>query len=414
MKLVDQIQENVGIALETIRASKLRSALTILVVVIGFTTVMGMATIVICVQQQILRTIETAGPNTFYVFKAFSQTPLNPDNLPAWVRIRPDLQEQEAQILARLPQLSYASIWALKVGRVEYRVTRLQPNRIYGADSRFPEVIGGNLVIGRWFTWQEMLGGAAVVVLNEDYARRLFGRENPLGVTVQLAGRPAEVIGLYAPEPNVFEPPSSETAAIVPYRMLDQQFTIEKNTEMFIVAKARRPFTVPQAQEAVTIALREMRGLRPAQKNSFDLVTQEQILDSFNKLTGAFFLVLVALSSVGLLVGGIGVMAIMMVSVTSRTREIGVRKALGATRRDILLQFLIEAATLTGIGGIIGILFGMLVGKAGSLALGADSPVPIPYTVVAVVVSVGIGITFGMIPAQRAARLDPVEALRYE
>ena len=162
------------------------------------------------------------------------------------------------------------------------------------------------------------------------------------------------------------------------------------------------------------MALREMRGLRPSDGNTFDLVTQDQVLDTFNSITGVFFLVMIVLSAVALLVGGIGVMAIMTVSVTSRTREIGIRKALGATRRDILQQFLVEAATLTGIGGAIGIVVGLGFGRIASLALDLDAPVPIALTGIAVCVSVGIGIVFGLMPARRASRLDPIEALRHE
>jgi putative ABC transport system permease protein len=413
-RLLEDLRENIGIALDTLRISKLRSGLTILGVVIGISTVMAMATMVNGIQSQIVQTIEAAGPTTFYVFKVFSQTPLNPDALPAWVRIRPDLNAREAQRLAQLPEISYASLWGIKVGRIEYNGVRTQPNRIYGADNRFSEIIGGTLVLGRWFTRQELAGGANVMVLHEGYARRLFGRVNPLGKTVRAGGRPAEVVGLYAPQSNIFQPPGVETAAIVPFNMLDYQFDLDRTQELFIAVKPRVGVSVERGQEAAAVALREMRRLRPADKNSFDFVTQEQILDVFNNLTGAFFLVLVALSSVGLLVGGIGVMAIMMVSVTSRTREIGVRKALGATRRDIMLQFLIEAATLTGLGGILGILVGLGAGRVASYFVQVDAPTPIPYAVVAIVVSIGIGITFGLIPARRAARLDPVEALRYE
>jgi putative ABC transport system permease protein len=196
--------------------------------------------------------------------------------------------------------------------------------------------------------------------------------------------------------------------------LLDAQFRIDRNNALWIPVKPRPGITVEAAQEAVTIAMREMRRLRPAQRNSFDLVTSDQILEIFNQLTGVFFLVMIVLASVALLVGGIGVMAIMMVSVTDRTREIGVRKALGATRGDILIQFLIEAATLTGLGGVIGIAVGYAAAAALKLALGVDATPPLDLTVIAVVVSVGIGVIFGVLPAQKAARLDPVEALRYE
>ena len=414
MRIGDQLRENVGMALDTLRASKLRSTLTVLGVVIGISTVMAIATLINGVQQQIVRAIETAGPTTFYVFKVFSQTPVNPDALPSWIRIRPDLQLLEAERMAELPEVGYASMWAIKVGRAEYNGIRAQPNRIYGADERFPDIIGGALLSGRWFTRQELRSGQNVCVLNESTARFLFGLENPLGKVIKLGGRASEVIGIYQPEANIFAPPGVETAAIVPFRMLDQQFDINRTQELFIVVKPQTGVTVERAQEAVTIALREMRGLRPGNRDNFDFVTQAQILDVFNNITGAFFFVMVALSSVGLLVGGIGVMAIMMVSVTSRTREIGVRKALGATRRDILMQFLIEAATLTGIGGVLGIALGLAVGKVVTLLVRVESQTPLSYTVAAVVVSVGIGVTFGMIPARRAARMDPVEALRYE
>lgn len=410
----EKIRNNVAVAIDTLRANKLRSGLTILGVVMGVSTVMAMAAIVQGIKDQIVRTIEIAGPTTFYVVKAFSQTPINPDRLPAWIRIRPDLSAAEGKLIQTLPEISYAAIWGQAQGRLEYKGVRTQNILIMGADDRFTEIQGGELVAGRWFTKPEQAGGASVAVLEEGAARKIFGGESVLEKQVHLGGRPVTVIGLYQKAGNIFEPPGQAVGAIIPYLTLDHQFFLDKTNAVFIAVKPRRGITAADAQEAVTVALRESRKLRPASKNNFDMITQDQILDTFNKITGVFFLVMIVLSSVGLMVGGIGVMAIMMVSVTNRTREIGVRKAVGATQREILLQFLVEAATLTGIGGLIGIIVGLSLGRLITTFMNIDAGVPIVLTLVAVSVSVGIGIVFGMIPARRAARLDPIEALRYE
>ena len=414
MILADRIQSNVEVAVGTLRANKLRSSLTILGVVIGVATVMTMAAIVQGIQDQIVRTIEIAGPSTFYVVKVFSQTPVNPDNLPKWIRVRPDLVEAEAERIRQLPEISYAAIWAQTNARLSYGAERTQFTLVMGADERYQEIQGGELLDGRWFTQAEMTSGAAVAVVDENAARKLFGRATVLDKEIRIGGRPARVIGLYAQPGNIFSPPGQEIGAIVPYNMLDHQFTIDKTNALYIPVKPKKSVTTADAQEAVTVALREMRGLRPADKNNFDMITQDQILDTFNKITGVFFLVMIVLSSVGLLVGGIGVMAIMMVSVTSRTREIGIRKALGATKREILFQFLVEAAVLTGFGGVLGILIGLTFGRLATMAMNIDAAVPLGLTAVAVIVSVSIGLIFGILPAQRAAKLDPIDALRYE
>ncbi|MEO8564538.1 MAG: ABC transporter permease [bacterium] len=411
---LERIGENVGVAVDALRTNKLRSSLTILGVVIGVATVMTMATIVKGIRDQILTTISVAGPTTFYVMKVFSTTPLNPDQLPKWVRVRPDLRAEEGERIARLPQIEYAAIWSQIQARVSHDGVRTRDVIVYGADDRYQEMFGGELVSGRWFTRSELRSGAPVVVLQERHARQVFGREQPLEKIVQIGGRPVQVIGLYQEPANIFAPPGQEIGAIMPFQFTWHAYNIDRTNALFIVVKPKPGVTVGDAEDAVTIALREMRRLRPADRNNFDLFSQDQVLDVFTSITDVFFLVMLVLASVALMVGGIGVMAIMMVSVTARTREIGIRKALGATRRDILFQFLVEAATLTGIGGVMGIALGLVAGRGVTMLLKVPANAPLLQTLVAVVVSIGIGVVFGVAPARRAARLDPIEALRHE
>jgi putative ABC transport system permease protein len=233
-RAVESFTENVALAYDSVMVAKGRSALTILGVVIGVATVMAMASVVRGIREQIVSTIEVAGPTTFYVVKVFSQTPLNPEDLPRWVRIRPDLQAEEAERIKELPEIRYAAMWGQVFGRAEFGGTRTQPGVIFGADAGYTEIQGGELTAGRWFTAQEIERGSAVAVLDADVANKLFGNIDPLDRTVQLGGRPAKVIGLYQPASNIFQPPGQSTHAIVPFRMLDHQFTIDKTNAAWL------------------------------------------------------------------------------------------------------------------------------------------------------------------------------------
>src|ERR1051325_5319870 len=378
------IREGWLIAVDQLRVNKLRSGLTILGVVIGIATVMAMASIVAGFREQIVNTLEVVGPTTFRVLRYFSPTGINPDAVPREVRIRPKLVPAEAEAIALRPEIHYAAIWTQLFQKFEVSGVRTQSLSIFGADDRFMEILGGELAQGRTFTMSEQRSGGAVVVLEQRSVDRLFGPISPLGRIVRIGGHPFRVIGVWQRPTNIFEVPGTpQIAAVCPFEAARRNFMIDEVNSLIILVKPKPGVTVSRAMDVATLQLRRLRGLRTGQPNSFDLLTSDQVLGVFDSLTGAFFLVMLVLSSIALMVGGIGVMAIMMVSVASRTREIGLRKALGATRRAILWQFLVEAATLTLMGGIIGIILGLGTGEVLKRLLDFSTHVPLWSAVVA-------------------------------
>jgi putative ABC transport system permease protein len=318
---------------------------------------------------------------------------------------------QEAEVVAALPSVEFLDLEEWAGTSAEFQDQRLQSVGVQGRSENWLRVSGGNLS-GRSFTRVENLTHARVTVLNAKLAERLIGRLDPVGKTIRLGGQPFEVIGVYTPSPNLFGD-GDGPRAIVPHGSLKKYFNANWGWMSFTV----RPVdsvTVEQAIDDVTIALRTHRGLRPGAETNFDIVTPDKLLDTWNKVTGVFFLVMIVLSGVGLMVGGVGVVAIMMISVTERTREIGVRKALGATKRAILWQFLVEASTVTLVGGAVGMILGGLASFIVAAATPLPAAVPLWSVVTALIAAALTGILFGIYPAARAARLDPVEALRYE
>jgi len=406
--------EGVGIALASLRANKGRAALTILGVAIGVMVVMIIASMISGINRSVSNVFEQIAPRTFLVWRFF-QAGVNisdgSDETSPWRR-NPPINDAEADRIAELPSVRYVTRREESSVRVEFGSRTLESVTVSGLSHQWIEVNGGDIYPGRSFTRMEDVANSRVVVINKKLESQLFQGRDPIGQTVKIAGVPFEVIGVYTPPPSLFSGAAPPFAG-VPHGAFVKYVPYFKGWMRLAVAPVT---TVPQQQamDEVSATLRSMRSLKPGQENTFSIVTQDKLLDSWNQVTGIFFLVMIALSSVGLMVGGVGVVAIMMISVTERTREIGVRKALGARRIEILFQFLMEAAFLTSVGGVLGIVLGSSIGVVVHLVSGF--PISLPWWSFAIGLgfSASVGIFFGMYPAFKASRLDPIEALRYE
>ena len=406
--------EGVGIALESLRAHKARAALTILGVAIGVMVVMVIGAIISGFNKGIADMLEQSGPKTFWVGRFF-QGGVNvsdgSDEMSPWRR-NPPMSLEDARVIEHVPSVSWLALDEGGQADVSFGSKAQHSVRVFGRSAAWPNVAGGDVSPGRSFTEVEEAAAAQVAVVNQKLAELLFDQIDPIGQRVHIQGVPYTVIGVFNPPPQLFGgQPSPE--AIIPHAALVKYVQYWKGWMDFLVGPAPAA-TTAQAMEDVTEALRLRRHLRPGQDNNFAVVSQEKFLESLNSTTLLVRIVMLALSAVGLLVGGVGVIAIMMISVTERTREIGVRKALGATRREILWQFLVEAATLTLVGGIVGMIAGGLVALVLAVATPVPAHVPLGSIVAALAAAALTGIVFGLYPANKAARLDPVEALRYE
>ncbi len=407
-----QVFEGVGIALSSIRVNKARAALTILGVAIGVAVVMVIAAMITGINRGVTDIVEQVGPRTFWVVRSFQGGIEISDDARRERRRKPPLTLAEAGRIAELPTIAFVVVNEEASRGIEFENRNLESVNVIGRGPQWLAVSGGDIFPGRSFTRVEDQASSRVAVINEKLSDELFGRRDPIGKRIRIAGVPYRVIGVYTPPPDMFGS-GNRPQAIIPHNTFAKHVPYRRGW-MALMLVPRPNVSVPDAIDDVTAVLRSARGLRPGSENTFDIVTQDKLLESWNGMTGVFFMVMLGLSSVGLLVGGVGVIAIMMISVTERTREIGVRKALGAKRREILWQFLVEASTLTMVGGAIGMVLGGTLTAIARAVTPLPAVVPLWSIVAALAVSAFTGVGFGLLPAIRAASLDPVEALRYE
>jgi len=404
------VREGVTIAFRAIRANKLRSFLTVLGVIIGITTIMAMVSIIEGLNRSMKAQLASIGTDVLYI------RPFAPGafigGFPDSLRHRPWFKEADAEairaqagaVLAVAP-LNFTQV-KLRYGQTETRTAF-----IVGSTPDFLVTNSYAVTSGRYFTDSEVEHRAPVAVLGMDQVETLFPHGSSVGKSVYIGGRPFTVIGELERR-GKFIGQSLDDMVITPYTSLEKNFG--PDLPMVLNAKPRTPELIDTAKDQIIEVMRRQRRLHYNQSENFAVFTDQSLVDLYQQITGAFYLVMVVISSIGLLVGGIGVMNIMLVSVTERTREIGIRKAIGARQKDVLWQFLVEAMTLTGTGGIIGVLLGLFVGWLIDVLTPLSFAVPPWGILLAFVSATSIGLFFGMYPAVRAARLDPVEALRYE
>jgi putative ABC transport system permease protein len=412
------VLEDVKLALATVREHKMRAFLTVLGVIIGTGTIIGVGSILAGFDGAVTGVLRTFGTNSLLVFKwpaGFH------GRLTAEERERPPITLEQANAIAdRCPNVvrvtPFLMPWNFQQRSPQIHGIKYKGNDSYQLDfggtvDTYGSSMDVEMASGRFFSAFENAHHMPVVVIGEDLKKALFATEDPVGKEVQVDGHVLQVVGVMK-RPAASFPGQQDNRVYVPYWTMKKMLPYAK--ENYLVVEAA-PGKLAAAEDEVRAILRQERRLRPSQPDNFAISTSEQMVEQFRQITAVTALVMVVLSSIGLLVGGIGVMNIMLVSVTERTREIGVRKAIGARRLDIIVQFLTEAVVLTGLGGLIGIMFGWLV-SLGARFVFPTLPTTVPVWAVAlgVAVSVGIGLFFGIWPANKAARLDPVEALRYE
>jgi putative ABC transport system permease protein len=416
------ISENAQMALTTLRENKMRSFLTVLGVVIGITALLSVVSILVGVYGEVNAYLSDYGPETLFLFRfdpgihtgrltpdERERKPLTLEDAEAIEQSCPAVRAVTATVFPRFvedgPERGpvTARYLSKEVAGVDYHGTLPATEEVFNSRPRQ----------GRFFSEAENLHRLDVAVIGADIAKTLYPDIDPLGKPILVDGVSYQVIGILEPRKGGFvKDQSADKAVMVPYRTYRKHNPGDDEHFIGAVAYAGK---MSEAEDEIRGVLRRRRHVAYSKPDNFGISSAQQIADQFRQITGSVALLISVVSSIGLLVGGVGVMNIMLMSVTQRTREIGVRKAIGARRRDVIWQFLTEAIVLTGVGGVIGVVLGGAISLLiNFLAPNLPSSIPLWSIILAVGVSMGVGLFFGMYPAIKAAHLDPVEALRYE
>jgi len=411
--------ENLSVALDTLRSRKVRSALTILGIVIGVTSVIAVAAIIDGLNGVVKDRVSALGSHTIFI----TRIPANqgPGRLPQKIRIRKYLRDDDARFIEdTCPGVAYATTFANRINfqdqvdEVRYGDAHVERFFLRGVQPEYAKALPlFTIAEGRFITQYDEDHARDVIVIGRAIADSLFPTVDPIGKQVRLDGRWYEVIGVFAPDQGLFSGFGVDQFACIP--MSNFRKTFPEIEERFIAVAGKEEVPIGVVRDQVEEAMRRRRHVPHNAEDDFELADPDFLSNLWNQLTGALVLLTGIISSIGLLVGGIGVMNIMLISVTERTSEIGLRKAVGARKADIRVQFLMEAITLSGIGGFAGILIGAGIALAIRLAIPAvPAVVSLFWVILGAAISVGVGLFFGYYPANRAANLDPIVCLRYE
>jgi putative ABC transport system permease protein len=411
-----QQKENMAMAMQTLMAHKFRSFLTILGIIIGVLTVVVISSILTGMRQNIISIVQEFGTENIFAFH-LGMGPRMGGRRPREEMMRKPLSVADALAIkeqcASVKDVTWQGFpWRTRVS-IAYQGNVARNFSFNGVPANYASVANVFMGNGRFFSDPEDLHGVNVVVLGPNVRDALFPHSEPIGKRILINSRPFTVLGITEKsKAGAMGDNERDNSVLIPYRSFQKMMPWEDKHFLLIQAQSGK---LNVAMDEVESLLRRRREVKPNEANNFDLSTAARLIQQFDAITASIGLIAIAISSIGLLVGGIGVMNIMLVSVTERTREIGVRKAVGATRRDITFQFLVEAMTLTGVGGVLGVV--LAIGTSYLvMALVPSLPASVPLWAVMTGfgVSVTIGLVFGVWPARKAALLDPIEALRYE